>query len=606
MNIHFFKSKIDYFFVSLIIIFPLFLGITDTPIFLWDEARLAINSLEMLESGNYLVTTFDGIPDMWNTKPPFLIWIQCYLTSIFGPGELSLRLPSVFSAYFLCIFEYYVINLIIKNKYISFFCVLCLIGSEGFMSIHGVRTGDYDSLLTMFTSIQIFSFFLYVNEKNLKYLILFVSSIILACLTKGIAGLLFTPSFILFSLYSRKYNFIYKDKKFYLFSFIAVFIVALFYIVRNLLNPGYFLAILNNELSGRFLTTNEGHNGEFFYYIENFINYRYNKFLLIFAFIAPIFSIKSIILIRNFVVYVWSSCLIFILIISISKTKLPWYDIPLYPLLSFLSVFSIFRLIEIICTTKKFEISLNMIFVIVCIFLLLPSYNYVLCTSLGTIKKDYTLNSRFNLCRYFKNVISEKSIYDPKYVILINEQYAPDYLYYQKALKYNGINVEFYNLFYKNDSISNKFVIIGDEDIKNKITSLYETKSEYIDQNVTGLEIIRKKNPDEHFANYDINLYDFNKNGVKLVPHKFNKSKVLVLIKKKIYNFNKITFVHCTEKINSEEKLIIRDIVNWKGIDIQDSLTFSELKLDGEFVKIRIGQHDDNTPLDNWEQIIIK
>jgi len=47
-----------------------------TPVLqLWDEARLAVNATEMLQSGDWLVTRYDGSSDLWNTKPPLLIWL---------------------------------------------------------------------------------------------------------------------------------------------------------------------------------------------------------------------------------------------------------------------------------------------------------------------------------------------------------------------------------------------------------------------------------------------------------------------------------------------------------------------------------------------------
>jgi len=57
-------------------LFLLFGHIEKLPLRQYDEARQAINAMEMVQSGNWLVTTYDGEPETWNTKPPLLIGLQ--------------------------------------------------------------------------------------------------------------------------------------------------------------------------------------------------------------------------------------------------------------------------------------------------------------------------------------------------------------------------------------------------------------------------------------------------------------------------------------------------------------------------------------------------
>ena len=67
---------------------------------LWDESRLAVNALEMAQSGNYLVTTYDGAPDTWNSKPPLAIWLMSLSVSLLGASEVSVRLPAALRGFF--------------------------------------------------------------------------------------------------------------------------------------------------------------------------------------------------------------------------------------------------------------------------------------------------------------------------------------------------------------------------------------------------------------------------------------------------------------------------------------------------------------------------
>ncbi|MDV7399932.1 hypothetical protein RZS08_51430, partial [Arthrospira platensis SPKY1] len=52
--------------IGLLAIFPLFLHLDAIPLFIFDEGRLANNALEMAQNGNWLVTHYDGKPDLWN------------------------------------------------------------------------------------------------------------------------------------------------------------------------------------------------------------------------------------------------------------------------------------------------------------------------------------------------------------------------------------------------------------------------------------------------------------------------------------------------------------------------------------------------------------
>src|SRR4051812_9188165 len=66
------------------------------------ESRNALNAIEMKENGNYLVPYYDGKPDMWNTKPPLLLWFQVFFMKTIGVDEIAVRLPSAIAAFFTC------------------------------------------------------------------------------------------------------------------------------------------------------------------------------------------------------------------------------------------------------------------------------------------------------------------------------------------------------------------------------------------------------------------------------------------------------------------------------------------------------------------------
>ena len=65
-----------YLFAFVLAVFPLFVHLGSFPIQIWDESRLALNAQEMYFNHNFLVTYCYGSPELWNTKPPLMIWAQ--------------------------------------------------------------------------------------------------------------------------------------------------------------------------------------------------------------------------------------------------------------------------------------------------------------------------------------------------------------------------------------------------------------------------------------------------------------------------------------------------------------------------------------------------
>ncbi len=72
----FLKNILDIIFIFSILILCyiiFFRHLGEFTIRIWDEGRNATNALEMLKTGNPIVTYFNGQPDMWNVKPPLHI-----------------------------------------------------------------------------------------------------------------------------------------------------------------------------------------------------------------------------------------------------------------------------------------------------------------------------------------------------------------------------------------------------------------------------------------------------------------------------------------------------------------------------------------------------
>ncbi len=319
--------------LAALVYMPVFGHLNTLPIRLWDEARVAMNAYEMHDDGDYIVTHYDGKPDMWNTKPPLLIWFQVMFMKFLGVNELSVRLPSAFAAFFTCLALLIFSIRYLKKFWFGFIAVLVLITSHGYINVHASRTGDYDAMLAFFTTISCLFFFLFIESKKNKHLYLFFLSTALAVLTKSIVGLLFIPALAIYALWQMQIFSILKNKHFYIGFLSFLFVTVGYYLLREKLNHGYLAAVYENEFGGRFLNVVENHKQDFMYYYNNMIAFQFSTwYLLVPCGLIIGFLLKDK-LINRFVVFSFLLIVTFFLIISSAQTKLEWYDVPLYPFL---------------------------------------------------------------------------------------------------------------------------------------------------------------------------------------------------------------------------------------------------------------------------------
>ncbi|RYE20796.1 MAG: hypothetical protein EOP51_17075 [Sphingobacteriales bacterium] len=339
------KDLIRFIILLLLIAFPLFYHLGAAPLFEWDESRLAVNALEMYRAKTVgLVTTFGEQPDMWNTKPPLLIWIQALSFKTIGVNELALRLPSALAAFVLCMVVYWFFAKRLQMPMLGFITCMVLVTAKGYVMIHGTRTGDYDSLLTLLTTVYCSYFFEYLqNPEKLWYLYLSFLFIALAMLTKGIAGFFFVPALGIYVLIKRHW-FILGSKHLYLGMLLLIVAVASYYMLREHYSPGYLHAVWENELGGRYGEVNEQHKGKFLFYFKRIMVEQFSYWV-----IPMITGIALGLLSKNnrlkmislFGVLLSAT---FILILSLSKTKLTWYIMPAYPWFAFFAGLFIYKI----------------------------------------------------------------------------------------------------------------------------------------------------------------------------------------------------------------------------------------------------------------------
>lgn len=342
------------FVFLLLCYFPLFLHLDVLALHLWDEGRRAVNAFEMVQSGHLLIPTYNGNPDMWGTKPPLLIWLQSFFMWMLGYTELAVRLPSALAGLSIVLLLLWFCRRQLGDPITGYFAGLVLLTFPGFFTqAHSFRSGDYDALLTLWLTGGLLFFYIFLQSEAPRhqrgYWWLTTLFLILGIWTKGIAGLFFLPGLFVFALAKGKLGFILKRSDTYLAAGVAIVLGLGYYLLREQLNPGYLQAIVKNELGGRFVEGREGYHYDFWYYIRNMWQERLGWWVY-FIPLGIVLGWRAGGRLRDLTLLLSVNSLLLILVISSSKTKMGWYDLPVYPSLAVLSAIPAALLFQVIVT----------------------------------------------------------------------------------------------------------------------------------------------------------------------------------------------------------------------------------------------------------------
>lgn len=341
--------------------FSLFHLLQRHPMYWWDESSYALNAQEMIERGNPIEVYLLGQPDLYNSKPPFAIWCMASCIKVFGFNELGARMASAIFALLTAALLWILGIKITHNRWLALIFPAILFSSIGYTGWHIARTGDTDSILVFWIFLQSIFIFSYTNTDSAKketlYLALFGLAFSFGCLTKGIAGITAIPGIVAWIIYKGKIKSILLNKGFYIALFSFLLLVIGYYWLRSSLTPGYFQAVMENEIGGR-LQRQDFLNQKtlpFYFYFESMIT---QERFFIWIFILPI-SIIYILISKHSMTKQVGLFFIFIFfsisgLLAISKTKLEWYDAPLYPVMSI--IIGVSFIILITEKSKKFII----------------------------------------------------------------------------------------------------------------------------------------------------------------------------------------------------------------------------------------------------------
>ncbi len=367
------KYFLDIVILALILIFSIFiifnnLGLSD--VHEWDESRHAVNAMEMIDSGDWIVMKYAGVPDYYNLKPPLANWFIGISFLIFGVSEFSLRFFSAFFGVATIILVYF-FGKSLRNRYVGVIASLLLLTNKYFIGVHGARTGDCDSILVFFITCSLFVFYKFHNSdfKKVEYLYLFSVFVSFAVLTKSVIG--FIPILVCFCFLIITKNFKNILIKETIYSIVLFFIItAPWFILRLIREKGFLYKMIMVDVINRGIDPIQSEPRYFNYYFQFFLKTMIPLFVTLFI-IGIIYYLIRKEKINNEIKFLLSWIIVVFLLFSFSKGKLIWYLNPIYPAVSlFLSYF-------FVDLKKYFKIKDILFIAIVILFFIFPIINII-------------------------------------------------------------------------------------------------------------------------------------------------------------------------------------------------------------------------------------
>jgi 4-amino-4-deoxy-L-arabinose transferase-like glycosyltransferase len=430
------STAISFALLLALLLFSFFCKLTYIPIRIWDEARNANNAFAMHLHGNWLIPYYEGSPDMWNTKPPLLIWMQVICMKLWGVSVWAVRFPAALFATTTGLLLWAFCRRYLQQVWVGMLAGAILATTFAYVHNHAGRTGDYDAPLVFFSVAYCFSMYLYLTDQNRKWLIYFWVFLTFATLTKGIAGLLLVPGIAAFILIRKKLKEIITTKQFYIGLGIFLLLVGGYYLLREQYNPGYLKAVTENELGGRYLAPLEGNGWPFDFY-WNTIKNRFYPFWKWFVFPAFIgvgllgsYKAKSITTFNLLVI------IPYFLVISAAKTKLEWYPLPIYPFLAL----QIALLLQLVWQKlqEKIPASFRIFFVIAILMILFTKPVYNIAQQIFFFKEQPWDIEPHAQGAFINKAIREKK--DLNNYVFFYEGYSGHLQFYMNKLQHEGVN----------------------------------------------------------------------------------------------------------------------------------------------------------------------
>ena len=306
---------------------------------IWDEASSAKNAIDMLANKNFIVQYDNGVPVRDDFKPPLTLWTKMIAYELFGINSFSVRFFSVLSALLTIFILWYYAFFVLKRPAMGVILALLLATSKGYVDYHVARNGDPDAMLVFFVTaaiILLFELFRTYPEKRGKLLLLLGAAITMAAYTKGIMGFVPLAGAGLYLLLKAKGRKILSDFRFYLPFMSALILLALYYVAREILDPGYMEGVLKYEVFSFKEAPEFVKHPEFSFYFNYLLNFGFNPYFYFIPLSVVVFFVSKDKLIKDIILFSGIAAAFFLLGMSKATLKNEWYISPVYPYMVFL------------------------------------------------------------------------------------------------------------------------------------------------------------------------------------------------------------------------------------------------------------------------------
>lgn len=319
----------------------LFCKLDNMDIVSWDEARHGVSAFEMLESGNYVVNTYDGSPDYYNLKPPLAFATMMAGFSLFGANVFGLRVFSSIATLLTIVIIMYACKKN-GNYFVSLIAAAVLITSRTFIAHHNARSGDADALFILFYTAAVCILLARSDSPHRYAAACFLAS--LAFLTKSFhAGpVCLTIAVFFFMDHTISRNTLFRG----FVSFLCFLAPILIWALMRYQNDGmaFFKEMFVYDMVSRLSTPLEGHEGDASFTID-FILSDFKTWMIFLAgacavaFIPLRSDTKIAMTDKRVRMKLVLAAALPIILFTLSSTKLRWYAYTAYPFIAMLMAF---------------------------------------------------------------------------------------------------------------------------------------------------------------------------------------------------------------------------------------------------------------------------
>ncbi|MBD2202940.1 glycosyltransferase family 39 protein [Calothrix sp. FACHB-1219] len=308
--------------VASLVLWLIFLG--NLPLRDWDEGTYAIVAREIYRNGNWLYNTLNG--EAFLLKPPLMQWLIALCYHIGGIQEFTTRFPGAILTALGVPLLYLVGRLVFRQSLPALLAALVYLTMLPVVR-HG-RLAMLDGMTISFFLLLLFC--LFKARHNQKYALGIGFCLGLITLTKGLLVLVLGGIAGLFILVNRQFS-LFKNPYLWLGMLLGNAPAIAWYYLQWQHYGDFFLKVhFQAQALDRLGQAVEGNTGPVWYYLIEIIKYGFPWLLFLPGGLYLSWQKRqttwgSLILIGT---------IVYLGIISVMRTKLPWYVMPIYPFLA--------------------------------------------------------------------------------------------------------------------------------------------------------------------------------------------------------------------------------------------------------------------------------